>query len=82
MLHGSIAAFGSLLATLGKTIWDAVEKRRERQLAEEEKQRDRQLAEQSELRRYRSLSLRAARRYQYRSLREILALKRSAEVDP
>jgi hypothetical protein len=34
---------------LGRTIWDAVEKRRERQLAEEEKQRDRQLAEQSEL---------------------------------
>jgi hypothetical protein len=44
-----IAAFASLLAVAGKTIWDAVEKRRKHQRAE-----------QVELRRYRSLLLGAA----------------------
>lgn len=43
-----IAALGSLLATLAKIIWDALEKRRERKSAE-----------RAELRRYRSILLRA-----------------------
>jgi hypothetical protein len=50
-----ITAFASLLATLGKTIWDAVEKRRELREAEHEKKQEQRALEQSELRRYRSL---------------------------
>lgn len=44
-----IAAFGSLLAVLGKAIWDGQEKRRQQQLAE-----------RTELRRYRALMFGAA----------------------
>jgi hypothetical protein len=49
VLAALIAAFASLLAVAGKTIWDAMEKRRKHQRAE-----------QVEQRRYRSLLLGAA----------------------
>jgi hypothetical protein len=55
-----IAAFASLIATLGKAFWDAGEKRREQRRAEEEARQQRELAEEVEQRRYRSLLLGAA----------------------
>ena len=55
-----IAAFASLFATLGKAVWDAIEKRREQRQAEEEARQQRELAEEVEQRRYRSLLLGAA----------------------